>query len=150
MPPHGHRKVTLRCGPAVTALRFLKKYNVKSKKTQGLRWLCGVLKTARSPCSLHKNRKAAVRFVGLRSPYCRRKHAASYMWPWHNAEYVSIWWRHHVYFAVSHSPVIPRKRFSKIVYSKTGKWYVSNNFIKEICHSQNSLAKLPIQLHGMS
>ena len=91
MPPHGHRKATvpppygdltawLRCCGIVVSE---KKFNVKLKKTQGLRWPCGVLKTVRSPYGLYKNRKAAVRFGGLRSPHSRRKHAASYMWPWH-------------------------------------------------------------------
>ena len=91
MPPHGHRKATVRppygdlavwlrrCDIAVSE----KKFNVNLKKPQGLRWPCGVLKTVRSPYGLHKNSKAAVRFGGLRSPYGRCKHAASYMWPWH-------------------------------------------------------------------
>ena len=60
------------CG-VVATLRFLKKFNVKLKKTQGLRWPCGVLKTVRSPCGLYKKRKVAVRFRGLRSPYGRCK-----------------------------------------------------------------------------
>ena len=54
----------------------------RKKKPQGLRCRCGVLKPVRSRYGLHKNRKAAVRFGGLRSPYGRHKHAASYMWPW--------------------------------------------------------------------
>ena len=86
MAPHGHRKATVRppygglavwlrrCGIAVSE----KKFNVKLKKTQGLRWPCG------SSYGLHKNRKAILQFEGLRSPYGHRKHAASYMWPWHN------------------------------------------------------------------
>ena len=86
-PPRGHRKVTVRWPWGAVAASwhcgFCKKFNVKFKKPQVLRWPCGVLKTVRSPYGLHKNRKAAVRFEGLRSPYGRRKHAASYMWPWH-------------------------------------------------------------------
>ena len=96
MKPHGHRKATVqppygdlavwlgRCGIAVPE----RKFNVKLKKTQGLRWPCGVLKTVRSPYGLHKNRKAAVRFGGLRSPCGRRKHAANYTWPLHKRKYV--------------------------------------------------------------
>ena len=87
MPPHGHRKATVRPPyddrAALRHCGFWKKFNVKLKKSQGLRWPCGVLKTVRSPYGLHKNRKVAVRFWGKRSPYGRRKHAASYMWPWH-------------------------------------------------------------------
>ena len=59
-----------RCG-------FWKKFNVKLEKTQGLQWPCGELKTVRSPHGLHKKRKAAVRFGGIKvavqPPQTRRK-----------------------------------------------------------------------------
>ena len=84
--PHDQRTMPLQCGCGVSALRSLKKYNVKLTKTRGLRWPCSVLKTVRSLYSLHKNRKVTARFMGggLRSPYGHRKHTASYMWSWHN------------------------------------------------------------------
>ena len=70
----GDRTATVQwpCG-VVAALRFLKKSSMSSKKTARLAM---ILRRA-------KNRKVAVRIWGLRSPYGRRKHAASYMWPWH-------------------------------------------------------------------
>ena len=77
-PSWGHCTGTLRCGCGVATLGFLKKFNVKFEKTASLAMTLG------SPYGLHKNRKAAVRFGGLRSLYGRRNHTANYMWPWHN------------------------------------------------------------------
>ena len=90
MSPHGHRKATVRppygdiavwlrrCGIAVSEKSLM----LSLKQTQGFGWLCGQLKTVRSPFGLHEYCKAAKRFGGLKSLYGRRKHAASYMWPW--------------------------------------------------------------------
>ena len=81
--PHGLRKVTVRgpCG-VVAALRhcgFWKSLMSSLKKKPAR-----LAMTLGSPYGLHKHRKAAVRFGGLRSLYGRRNHTASYMWPWHN------------------------------------------------------------------
>ena len=43
--------------------------------------------TTNAPVTYHA---AAVRFGGLRSPYSRRKHATSYMWPWHNWDEITV------------------------------------------------------------
>ena len=77
-PPYSHRMVTLQCvcGIAISE----EKFNAKLKKMQGLRRPCGELKTVTSPYGLHKNRKAALRFGRLRSPYSRCKHTASYIY----------------------------------------------------------------------
>ena len=83
--PYGHRTVALWCGCGIAVSE--KKFNVKLKNPQGLRWPCGVLKTVRSPYGLHKNRKAAVRFGGQRSP--PQTHRKLYMWPWH---YTELWY----------------------------------------------------------
>ena len=77
--PYGHRTMTMRCGCGIAVSE---KVWYQLKKTQGLWWPCGVLKSVRSPYGLHKNRKVTVRVGRLRSPYGGRKHAASYMWPW--------------------------------------------------------------------
>ena len=77
-------------------------------KTQGLRWPCGVLKTVRSPYGLHKNCKAAIRFGGLRSPYGRRKHTASYLWLWHYWP-KPVLYRYHGIFHELHVAYVFRK-----------------------------------------
>ena len=79
---YGHCMVTLRCSYGVAVSE--KMFNVKLKKNARLVMTLRRAKNREVVVWFAQNSKAPVWFGGLRAPYGRRKHATSYMWPWHN------------------------------------------------------------------